>query len=584
MAQPQLNPDLANLDPTSDLYNLYSRFYNGMKEANQYEGPDYVTSPPLTPAGEIDVDAISTGMAEYSDILMKNSAYMLANSVMSVFEGGGGGSGSPGGGRYVARAGDSMAGLLSALYGFKAGYSGELVFETLVNDKQQKLAYVYGDLNIEGRLNLGDEGVYFANYQVFNYKDGVLQVQANQIELLGATSVDGEFSVGDVSIKDNAIFNGVYEYYHAGNCNNDSTDWSMLDAYVYGNLTVNETASFEGRITALKGFDLGEDGVKLLYSVKDPQSSYLYIESASDFALMSGYGIKYDGNYIIRPRGNDIISISAPSRIINLGDSDGGIDTAYIALQTSIKNYSGDYDIVTQYGDGNFRNSLSAGCGNAGATVLQTYFKTSDDCGVIFHRNIRIGGEDGPIVKAGTSGNVELVLVMSYTHNTTQLPVTEQIPFYINYQDTTSLFKDQSREWSASLNFNTEAEFFTFVKPVESVSFSIMGEKYKTRLLENTLFFNDGIFLEGMADGVRMAGNAYFDANLSSMRFASGFAGYGWAIMQSELVGGYTATFDELTIRKKARFYEFEVQKQSVTNGSLWVSDACSGDLVEELI
>ena len=68
------------------------------------------------------------------------------------------------------------------------------------------------------------------------------------------------------------------------------------------------------------------------------------------------------------------------------------------------------------------------------------------------------------------------------------------------------------------------------------------------------------------------------------MRFASGFAGYGWAIAQDELVGGYSATFDELTIRKKARFYELEVQKHSVTNGALWVSDSCSGDLVEEIV
>ena len=50
------------------------------------------------------------------------------------------------------------------------------------------------------------------------------------------------------------------------------------------------------------------------------------------------------------------------------------------------------------------------------------------------------------------------------------------------------------------------------------------------------------------------------------------------------LTGNIEATFDGLTIRKKARFYELEVQKQSVTNGSLWVSDSCSGDLVEEIV
>ena len=54
-------------------------------------------------------------------------------------------------------------------------------------------------------------------------------------------------------------------------------------------------------------------------------------------------------------------------------------------------------------------------------------------------------------------------------------------------------------------------------------------------------------------------------------------------IRDSQLTGNISATFDELTIRKKMRIYELEVQKQSVTNGSLWVSDACSGDIVEEI-
>lgn len=72
--------------------------------------------------------------------------------------------------------------------------------------------------------------------------------------------------------------------------------------------------------------------------------------------------------------------------------------------------------------------------------------------------------------------------------------------------------------------------------------------------------------------------------NIGSVVFSSGFAGSGWGIIQNLLTGNIEATFDGLTIRKKARFYELEVQKQSVTNGSLWVSDSCSGDLVEEIV
>ena len=47
--------------------------------------------------------------------------------------------------------------------------------------------------------------------------------------------------------------------------------------------------------------------------------------------------------------------------------------------------------------------------------------------------------------------------------------------------------------------------------------------------------------------------------------------------------GGVSATFDEVVARRKFRAYEFEVEKTSVTNGSFWISDSCSGDTVEKL-
>ena len=404
--------------------------------------------------------------------------------------------------------------------------------------------------------------------------------------MVGKVAIDGDLTVGIISIGANGIFNNNNEYYHAGNSNNSTTDWDMRDAHVYGDLTVDGAQNYNGRLTALKGFDLGEDGQKLLYSYKENEESAAYIQLATDLALWSGYGIKFDNSYIIKVRGgsDNIVSFAAPGKIMNLGDSDGETKTVHIALQTAIKNYNGDYSIVTQYGDGNFPNSFSAGCANSGPTVLQTYYTNANDCGFISKRNLRLGSASGPIINTGSLSD-DVVFDLPYVHVLVEgLPQTERIPFNISYKATTSLFRDQSKEWSASLNFNTDAEFFTFNKHVESESFSIISEKYKTRLIENTLFFDDGAFIEGLTDGLRFTGNAYYVNNVSSMRFASGFAGYGWAIAQDELVGGYSATFDELTIRKKARFYELEVQKHSVTNGALWVSDSCSGDLVEEIV
>lgn len=83
--------------------------------------------------------------------------------------------------------------------------------------------------------------------------------------------------------------------------------------------------------------------------------------------------------------------------------------------------------------------------------------------------------------------------------------------------------------------------------------------------------------------GIKHYGNSTFLGSLSSEYFASGFAGAGWAIIRNLTTGNVAATFDELTVRKKMRIYELEVQKISATNGSLWVSDNCSGDLVEKI-
>lgn len=590
MAEAKLNFDEEALDKSTGLYDLYSRFYEGMRTANLSDAPDYVTNPPLTSDGEIDTNAIKEGLEAHSTILMKNSAYMMANAIMSSVSGGGSG-GSAGIG-FLSRSGDSMTGALGALYGFQAGTNNQLIFETTIDSDDKQTARIYGylvvnnDTTINGQLNLGNNGIYFSNHQSIYYKDDTLQFDSEKIKLTGSVSVDGSLSIGNLTIDENGIFNDKYEYYHSGNSNNSTTDWSMKDAHVYGNLTVDGTQTYNGRLTALKGFDFGEDGTKLLYSGKNEATSSLYVQLATDLALWTGYGIKFDDSYIIKVRGGseNIVSFSAPGKVMNLGDNDGETKTSYIALQTAITNYNGDYNIITQYGDGNFRNSLSAGCANSGPTVLQTYYSATDNCGVIFYRNIRLGGLEGPVMNTGDEQK-EVRFILPYIHLLSEeLPQTEMLPFTFQYEATTSLFRDQSLTWSASLHFDTDAEFFTFKKPVESTSFSIISEKYKTRLIENTLFFDDGVFIEGIESGIRHTGNAYFAGNLSSMQFASGFAGYGWAIMQSELVGGIAATFDELTIRKKARLYEFEVQKNSITNGSLWVSDACSGDIVEEIV
>lgn len=594
MAEAKLNFNEESLDKKSSLYDLYSRFFQGMTEANKVDAPDYTTDPPLKEDKSIDDEKIAEGLAEYSQILMKNSAYMMANAIISTVSSSGSGGTGGGGLGYVLRSGDTMTGLLGALKGFQAGYNNNLIFDVGIDASNEKYARVYGNLivdkdeTITGKLVLSNDGLYFGENQTMWVADNKLNFAYQDIQFTGKVNIDGSLAIGDFEITKDGIFSGDNEYYHSGNCNNKDTDWAMKNAHVYGDLTVDGSYTLSGSLSSLHGFELGEFGKKMLYSVQDdPDNEVAHIAVMSDLVIAPTHGIKFGDSYIIKVRGGEnsnIISIAAPGKVMNLGDSDGETATTRISLQTDIYNYNSTFKIISKDGDGYFRNSLEAGCSASGDTVLRTYHNSDVECGVAFYKKVRFGKlQTAPTMYADDT-NTKLYGSLPYVRVVNEVQKTEQIPFSLRHIQTESLFKNQSSEWSATLEWNTDAEFFRLVKPVESEAFSISSEKYKTRLAENVLYFADAVYLEGMTDGIKHQGNAYFTGTLSSQRFASGFAGYGWAVMNSQLYGGYAATFDELTVRKKMRIYELEVQKISVTNGSLWVSDACSGDIVEEVV
>lgn len=593
MAEAKLNFNEETLDKESSLYDLYSRFFQGMTEANKVDAPNYTEKPPLNEDGSINNDEIAKGLAEYSQILMKNSAYMMANAIISTVSSGGSG-GSGGGIGYISRSGDSMTGSLGALYGFQAGYDNNMIFDITIDASKNKVAHVYGNLivdeneTVKGNLILSDNGLYFGSNQTIWVADNKLNIAYQDIAIDGDVNIDGSLSIGNFQITENGVSLGEYEFYHSGNCNNESTDWTMNDANVYGDLTVKGSCEVLSDISLLHGFELGEFGEQMLYSVQDNEDKKIaHIALKSDLVIAPTNGIKFGDSYIIKVRGGEdsnIISIAAPGKVMNLGDGDGETKTTHISLQTEIKDYNSVYTIISQYGDGQFRNSLSAGCSTSGDTVLQTYHNSDIECGVAFYKKVRFGKSDTAPNMYADENNTILYGSLPYIRVVDNVQKTEHIPFSYRYIQTESLFKNQSSDWSATLEIGTEAEFFRLVKPVESAAFSISSEKYKTRLAENVLYFADVVYLEGLTDGIKHQGNAYFAGTLSSQKFASGFAGYGWAVMNSQLYGGYAATFDELTVRKKMRIYELEVQKTSVTNGSLWVSDACSGDIVEEVL
>lgn len=613
MAEIKLHEDIATAEKLAKLeadapsrYTIFQTLIQGMKDANAGTPPDYNQAPYSLPTGETWIDpdgnaipvmqpvqsVIEAKMSEITDIQMQNAAYLFARVIDTASVTAATGIDLT---KYVQKSGDTMLGLFGALEGFEAGSNSQKIFDVSLDAANDKVAHVYGrlivddDVKISGLLDLSDTGIYFSKHQCIFYQDNKLQFDSQDIKITGNVVVDGTFQLGDVLINNQGIFWGTKEFYHSGNCNDQNTDWSMKDATVYGKLTVKGSTELGGRLVALNGFDLGENNDKIFYSVFDDASQTSKIIMKTDLNIVDGYGIKFDDEYIVRVRGgaDNIVSFSAPGKILNLGDVGGSTDnplpTQFISLQADIKNDKNTYVMVSSNGDGDFRNSFQAGCANSGPIVIRTYHLSADNCGVMFPKNIAFGDEYGPYIYSdGTHEDLKFSIPYTHTDGTSQ--ITDRLLFNMFFDASNYPWRDTSLPLDVSLHLDTEAEFFVFKKPLLGKSFSILSEKYQTRLQENALFLNTGIFIEGLADGMAFTGNAYFNDNVQSQRFASGFSGYGWGIIKSEFVGGYHATFDELTVRKKMRIYELEVQKIGATNGSLWISDSCSGDLVEEII
>ena len=208
MADVTLNFDEESLEEGSALYNLYRRLYNGTVSANSIEAPDYSQNPPTTADGQIDIDAITQGLKEYSDTLIKNSAYLYASSILSSIEG------SVGGvdidtSSFLSRTGDSMDGLLNAQYGFRAGVGGEVLFSIEeYGDASVLVSYcdfnVYGDINSTGVIEAG--GLAIGGVSVLSVVGGKLVFSYDNINIEGDVSINGEFSVGDFYVSGEGAF------------------------------------------------------------------------------------------------------------------------------------------------------------------------------------------------------------------------------------------------------------------------------------------------------------------------------------------------------------------------------------------
>lgn len=616
MAEIIINPDIAKLDIDSQLKarkTIYQTLLDGMVEANKGTMPDYNTAPYSKPQEDADGNPIywddpngnrilltipnqvkiQEKMNEMSSIQMKNAAYLFAKVIDDATTTATTGVDTTG---FVQKSGDAMTGMFRALHGFEAGYDGNLIFSVIKNAAEELVAHVYGslivdkDVTVNGQINVSNIGIWFNKHQSIYFDDNTLQINNEKIQMTGDINVDGSFKLGDILINKQGLFCGTDTFYHSGNSNISTIDWSMKDAHVYGNLIVDGSTTYNGRLRALNGFDLGEKGVGMLSSKYDDTTKKTSLNMTTDLNIQPGYGVMFDDKYIIQVRdgASNIISFSTPGRIMNLGDSSGEepnkVATQFISLQADLYDSTHTRKLVSFDGSGNFPNGFSAGVANSGDWAMRTYTHSSDDYGVVFHRKIALGGEYGPKLSA-EDNNESLYIDLPYTHTLTNGPSIEHLGIKWNFGPSNSIwhYPPSDTENDISLHIDTDGEFIIFDKPVEAKFFSINTLKYKTQLIENALYLREGIFIEGMNDGMFFAGNAYFNKNVQSQKFASGLAGYGWGIIKSDFAGGYHATFDELTVRKKMRIYELEVQKSGGTNGALWITDSCSGDLVEEI-
>lgn len=548
----QLLPGIGELNPDSLCYSLYTQLYNNFFNAQDKKS-----------------EANPYGISEGDDtsVRLRNTAYNFADAIAGAVEGGGSGSG----GvliDYIKKSGGDMSGTLRANYGFEAGIGNTRLLETYFEENKYGVHF-YGDVRV------GGENLYLGGRQLLRYNStsGIAYIQSSTIDfsnsslkssgelLFGASKETGVYiSQGTIQLKGKNVW-------HEGNANLSTVDWSMRDATVAGELNVSGATTVSDVLKALYGFELGVNGTVLLSGSKETISANAFL------SFGAGYGVKIGGVPVLIRVSEGDIQLSATGADLLLGSE----STNKIRLFAGISDIDGDNILLTKYGAAYFPDSLKVRH-NYGDELLSSYCVDSSDEGMIIHKYLRFGtqrgsllyGDETGLIFSSLSEHIKLDNKVSYIGRTS-----------LGHRPSTSKYKPLNRD-SDSFYISTNADFISFDKSFEAKGHIGIDGSY-TRLTATALYFTNENYLLSVEGGIKHYGNSTFLGSLSSEYFASGFAGAGWAILRNLTTGNIAATFDELTVRKKMRIYELEVQKISATNGSLWVSDNCSGDIVEKI-
>lgn len=542
-----LLPDIGELNPGSLCYSIYSELYHNFFNAQDKKSEE-------NPYGIEEGDDTS--------IRLRNTAYNFASAIAGAVVGEGGESG---GGillDYLKKTGGDMRGVLRANYGFEAGAGNTRLLGTYEEVADDGVTPVYG-LQVYGDIRIGGSNLFIGGRQFIRYiaGDGMVIIEHPKLSFghsglwsLGEM-VFGENKAKGVVLSSDTIRIKGKEAYHAGNANLPTVHWTMLDATVSGKLQVAGAVTLSGELSALQGVRLGTGGKEVIT---------LFQEEARLNGFLSigvGYGVKI-GTVPVLYRVNETdIRLACESGHLLLGSE----NTQQIRLFSGLTDIDGDNILVSKYGAAYFPDSLRI-AHNYGADLLSTYRENDADEGLVIHKKMRFGNKQGVFL----SGDSRQLFLCSSD---------DKVAF--GFQDSTSVYQLPD-SGSRSFYLQTNCDFITFSQAIEAKK-SVGIDGSFTRLTDKHLFLSSENYLLSTTDGIKYFGNAYFTGSISSERFSSGFAGYGWAILKNQTTGNISATFDELTIRKKMRIYELEVQKNSATNGSLWVSDSCSGDRVERI-
>ena len=557
----QLHPDIEHLDRSSLCYSIYSQLYHNFFNAQQKKDAEH-------PYGVEEGDETS--------VRLKNTAYGFASAIAGAVTGEGGESG---GGLlidYLKKTGGDMTGIFRANYGFEAGVANTRILETYseeVTDGEGVVSAIEYGIKITGNLKLGGDALYLGGRNVLRYDQykATATIDASNIDLLsGSVHSTGEWTIGDketgVFISPTSLQIGGNDIYHKGNANLSTVDWVMQNGTVHKDLTVHGATSLNGAFTAKYGVQLGDKGNTLLSFSGDDVALSGYL------SFLDGFGIRITGKSVLT-REDESIRLGSIGSDLLLGSD----DTPKIRLFSGISDIDGDCLMLSPYGKACFPGSLTVRH-NYGAELLSSYRVDSNDEGVVIHKNLRLGTADGILI-TGDKEQVSISTNVVYEADGVQTIIPHKTSF--RHRASTSRYAPQDR-YSETFLVYTDADFVASNVPIEAVGHIGIDGSY-TRLTDGVLYLTETLRLQAVSDGIKHYGNSYFGGTLSSEFFSAGFAGSGWAIQTNRTTGNVIATFDEVVARKKFRAYEFEVNKLSATNGSLWISDSCSGDSVEKI-